>query len=160
LGLGSNRGESRVILQSAVARLSSILTDMRVSSLYITSPRDFADQPDFFNLVVTGFFRGTCHELLDLIHSIEDDFGRDRKNEIPKGPRTLDIDIELFGQTVVRGTALTVPHEQLRFRQFVLVPLVELEPDCADPVTGETYRELCGQLPDQGVRKAGSLHGN
>lgn len=110
-------------------------------------------------MAVSGYYAGACRELLGRIQAIEAEFGRERQSEISKGPRTLDIDIELFGDLSIREDDLIVPHRELPHRQFVMVPLLELHPDCADPVTGVPYRELCGALPDQGVKKDGKLYG-
>lgn len=160
LGLGSNVGDTRAILRSAVRELSAVLGGLRVSSVYRTAPQDYADQDDFSNLVVAGWWDGSPFDLLDRVHRIEAGHGRDREREIPKGPRPLDIDIELFGDTVLREAGLELPHPRLRMRQFVLVPLLELLPDCAEPVSGVLYRNILQALPDQGVRMAGDLYGN
>jgi 2-amino-4-hydroxy-6-hydroxymethyldihydropteridine diphosphokinase len=160
LGLGSNRGDSADILRRAVEDLSSIIIDIRVSSLYRTDPQDYHDQDDFCNVVCAGRYDGTPRELLARIHEIESRYGRNRSVEIPKGPRSLDIDILLFGDSSMHDEDLVIPHERLSFRQFALVPLLEIMPKCADPVTGERYREISARLADQGVRKAGSLYGN
>lgn len=157
LGLGSNRGDSLAALRGAVKALGSILEGLQVSSLYISKPRDFLDQPDFYNMIVAGGYRGTPAELLAETSKIEKHWGRDRDKEIPKGPRTLDIDIELFGTEQVGEERLVIPHERMRERLFVLMPLLELLPDFADPVTGEPFREIAERLPDQGVKKAGAL---
>jgi 2-amino-4-hydroxy-6-hydroxymethyldihydropteridine diphosphokinase len=142
-----------------VRELSGILDGIVVSSLYLTAPQDYCDQDDFVNLVCVGRFAGSARDLLGKIHAIEASFGRDRSAEISKGPRTLDIDILLFGSDVVREPDLVIPHERMRFRQFALVPLLEIMPDCADPVTGEAYRDICARLGNQGVQKAGRLNG-
>jgi len=160
LGLGSNRGNSRAVLGMAIRDLSEILDDLRYSSIYQTAPQDYAEQDDFLNLACSGLYGGTARELLDAIHRIEGSHGRDRENEILKGPRTLDIDILLFGDAVMRERDLVVPHERMRQRQFALVPLLELLPDSADPDTGESYSLINRSLGDQGVKKAGMLHGN
>lgn len=160
LGFGSNTGDTREILRKAVADTGKILDTMRVSSVYLTTPQDYADQPDFYNLVVAGWFHGSAESLLRKISRIENQYGRDRASGIPKGPRTLDIDIELFGSGIIRTRELIIPHERLNLRQFVLVPLLELLPDCADPVTGELFRTISGKLSDQGIKKAGNLYGN
>lgn len=160
LGLGSNRGDSRSILKEAVEDISAVLRDIEVSSLYLTSPMDYADQDDFFNMVVTGIYDSKPRNLLREIQDIEARYGRDRTVEIPKGPRAIDIDIELFGERIIREPDLSVPHERMHERQFVLVPLVELLPESADPVTGRSYRSILGELPDQGVRKVGNLYGS
>lgn len=157
LGLGSNAGDSRNILRGALVELSALLTGMRSSSLYITRAMEVTDQADFCNMVVQGYYSGTPETLHSKTAEIETRYGRDREREIPKGPRTLDIDIELFGTETVRTDTLHVPHERMHQRQFVLIPLLEICPDCADPVTGIPYGEIAKALPDQGVRKAGVI---
>ena len=155
LGLGSNTGDSFGILRGAVEALSYCLSGLRVSSLYITAPQDYTEQPDFCNAVVAGRFAYSPDELLFIANSIEADFGRDRAQEILKGPRPLDIDILLFGNRVVSSTkpCLDIPHKELNMRQFALIPLLEILPLAADPLTGTLYRDILVNLPDQGVRR-------
>lgn len=159
LGLGSNRGDSRALLGMAIRDLSEILDDVRLSSMYRTAPQDYAEQDDFLNLACSGLYDGSARDLLGAIHRIEANHGRDRESEISKGPRTLDIDILLFGDAVMRESDLVIPHERMRQRQFALVPLLELLPDSTDPETGESYRLINRSLGDQGVIKAGTLNG-
>jgi 2-amino-4-hydroxy-6-hydroxymethyldihydropteridine diphosphokinase len=159
LGLGSNAGDSRAILSGAVGELAAVLSGLRVSPVYESRPQDFTDQPNFLNLVVAGDYDGEAEALLSVLNGIEARFGRDRAREIPKGPRTLDIDIELFGDRVLHTARLAVPHERMRDRLFVLTPLLDLEPECRDPETGVLFREIASRLPDQGVVKAGRLNG-
>lgn len=133
---------------------------MRTSSLYQTKPRDFIEQADFYNMAVTGTYAGSPRELLEKIHGLEERFGRDRLHGIPKGPRTLDIDIELFGDDIIREADLVIPHERMNERQFVLVPLLELLPDSIDPVSLVRFADIAARLPDQGVKEVGNLYGN
>ncbi len=158
LGLGSNKGESRAILMHAVSDLSKVLEGMRASSLYETAPQEYLDQKDFLNLAVSGSFTGTPEELFIHTQEIETVYGRDRAGAVSKGPRTLDIDILLFGDRIIKEKDLVIPHERMNERQFVLIPLLEIEPECTDP-SGVSYRKILSLLPDQGVRKAGSLNG-
>lgn len=160
LGLGSNEGDSVQLFKRAIRDLSGAMNGITCSSYYKTKPRDYENQDDFFNMVVLGNFSGGPRQLLSIIHLIEARYGRDRKMEIPKGPRTLDIDIELFGDVCLHEPDLVIPHPQLRYRQFVLIPLLEICPECADPETGEFFRDINSRLPDQGVIKAGILYGN
>jgi len=160
LGLGSNRGDCGAILRKAIADLSGFLGSLSVSSLYRTKPQDYLAQDDFLNMTCSGVFYGTPRELLASIQTIEVAYGRNRSAEISKGPRPLDIDILLFGDRVIRDSDLVVPHERMHLRQFALVPLLEIMPECADPVTGVPYRTICDELGDQGVLKAGNLNGN
>jgi 2-amino-4-hydroxy-6-hydroxymethyldihydropteridine diphosphokinase len=136
LGLGSNRNfcgkNSLEILRGACGRLTEFIVSAEISSVYRTSAMYFQDQDDFLNMVLTGFFDGSAELLLQKIHEIEAEFGRDRKTEIRNGPRTLDIDIEIFGEKKIRTKDLTVPHERLLERKFVLVPFLEVLKKNAD----------------------------
>ncbi len=155
LGLGSNTGDSLSILRGAAASLSSLLYGMSVSSIYLTEPQDYNEQPSFYNAAVAGRFAFSPEKLLLEINKIEAYFGRNRANEIPKGPRALDIDILIFGmQSIEMETPnLTIPHKAIRERQFALVPLIEIVPDAVDPVTGKLFCDISAKLPPQGVKK-------
>ncbi|ULQ59899.1 2-amino-4-hydroxy-6-hydroxymethyldihydropteridine diphosphokinase [Brucepastera parasyntrophica] len=157
LSLGSNCGDSPGILKEAVSLIGAFLTGLNISSVYKTVPQDCPDQPDFLNLAVRGCFAETADILLRKIQGIETGLGRDRNTEKRYGPRTLDIDIILFGNAVIRQTDLIIPHERMKKRQFVLIPLLEIYPEAADPVSGEPFRIILESLPDQGVTMAGSL---
>lgn len=143
------------ILQYACNRLSGILENMMCSSLYTTKPMYVTDQDDFFNMAVFGFFKGTPHELLEKTQKIENDFGRNRQNEIRNGPRTLDIDIELFGNQKIIDADLVVPHPRLKERAFILIPLLEILPKDADIPHRDLFEQYLKQLPDQGVQLYG-----
>lgn len=155
LGLGSNMGDSVGIIRGALKLISSFLRDMRVSSLYMTAPQDYEEQPDFYNAVVAGRFSSSPESLLSLVHNVEAEFGRDRINGIYKGPRTLDVDIILFGDLCFskKEPDLEIPHKSAKKRLFVLIPLLEIMPDAADPLSGVLFRNIAERLPDQGVRK-------
>ena len=147
LGLGSNRGDSKEILTGAVKLLTSFLQDVRTSSVYITKPQDYTDQDDFYNMVVAG---------LKAVQQVEAAYGRNRKYEIPKGPRTLDIDILFLGAQVITldNPPLIIPHPAVYRRAFALIPLLELYPDYIDPITQQPLAAALAALPDQGVRKS------
>jgi 2-amino-4-hydroxy-6-hydroxymethyldihydropteridine diphosphokinase len=160
LGLGSNLGDSRQIVLSAIKALEEVLADIRRASLYETKPLYVTDQGCFINTVVEGFYTPVkassstagARELLSRLHEIEGRFGRDRSKERRWGERLLDIDILLFGDLTVNEIELTIPHQRLKERRFALEPLIELSPDVAEPGTGLFYRDFCAALPDQGVR--------
>ena len=156
LGLGSNRGDSKTILAEAIKRFASFLNDIRTSSVYITKPQDYLDQDDFDNMVVSGHYSGSPASLLKTLQRIEADYGRNREIEIPKGPRTLDIDILFFGSQIVKldNPPLIIPHPAVHRRAFALIPLLELYPDYHDPVTRQPLAAALAALPDQGVRKS------
>ena len=156
LGLGSNRGDSHGILAGAIKRLASFLGGIRISSVYITAPQDYLNQDDFHNMVISGLYEGSPASLLGTLQQIESDYGRNRNTEIPKGPRTLDIDILFFGSRHIEliSPPLTIPHPAVLQRAFVLVPLLELYPQYIDPVTEQPLAAALALLPDQGVRKS------
>ena len=155
LGLGSNLGDSRRIITEAIDALKEILTELRSASLYETEPLYVADQGRFINTAVSGYFNGTPDKLLHDVHKIETFFGRDRSLERRWGERTLDIDILLFGDLLIKGQDLEIPHPRLKERRFALEPLLELLPEAVEPGTGLSYRGICDALPEQGVRRIG-----
>jgi 2-amino-4-hydroxy-6-hydroxymethyldihydropteridine diphosphokinase len=151
LGLGSNVGDSVRTLGSAFADLSAFLKEARLSSLYHSAPRYVEGQPDFVNAVAMGMTELPPRALLSAVNAIEGAHGRNRSLEISKGPRTLDIDILLYGQRIIVEEDLILPHAGLRERKFALLPLVELEPGLADPASGRTFMEILSALPPQGI---------
>lgn len=157
LGLGSNVGNSLEYLRKAVVALSLFTKNVRISSVYKTKPQDYTAQDDFLNMVFTADYDGTPESLLAQTQKIERQNGRDRSKQITKGPRTLDIDILLFGERTVQTLQLTVPHPAMKKRQFVLIPLLEVLPDYAEPISKVSYRYFLDELADQGVEKFCSL---
>jgi 2-amino-4-hydroxy-6-hydroxymethyldihydropteridine diphosphokinase len=150
LSLGSNLGDRQVNLRMAVGKLLNLGNVLTVSSIYETEPVEFTDQPWFLNCVVLiqtemlpkFFFAG--------IHEIEKEMGRQRTQ--PKGPRTIDIDILLFGNATIDTPQLKVPHPAMKQRRFVLAPLAEIAPDVKIPGTKRTARELLEALPANDAR--------
>ena len=131
LGMGSNRGWNGLspveLLHCACKELSKFLEDASFSSVYRTKPMYLECQNDFFNMVSVGFLENIEPQaFLDEIHRIEADYGRDRSLEIRNGPRSLDIDIEFFGERKINTKTLSVPHPRIAERAFVLVPLLEI----------------------------------
>jgi 2-amino-4-hydroxy-6-hydroxymethyldihydropteridine diphosphokinase len=151
LSLGSNLGDRESNLRTGIERLASLeVRVLRTSPVYETEPVDYTAQPWFLNLVVeaeTGLF--PMH-LLSRIGTIERALGRIRT--VPKGPRTLDIDILLYGQAVIRSAKLEIPHPRMAERRFVLAPLADLAPGLRHPVTHKTVREMLEAAPAQTVR--------
>ena len=153
LGLGSNLGDSLSIIHDAVKALEEVLTELRCASIYETEALYVTDQGKFINTAVAGFYSGSARDLLSKINEIEKHFGRDRSKEKRWGERSLDIDILLFGDLVLNEPSLEIPHPRLKERRFALEPLLELLPDAEEPDTGQLYRQLCQELPDQGCKK-------
>jgi 2-amino-4-hydroxy-6-hydroxymethyldihydropteridine diphosphokinase len=152
LGLGSNVGDRERMLQDALDLLHRRdLTITRVSSVYETEPMEIREQRWFLNLVAEARTELFPQQLLARVGKIEHELGRRR--QLPKGPRTIDIDILLYGSSVMRTPKLTIPHVRLPERRFVLEPLAELAPDLRDPVSRRSIRELLGAVAGQAARK-------
>jgi 2-amino-4-hydroxy-6-hydroxymethyldihydropteridine diphosphokinase len=151
LSLGSNVGDRERNLRLAIERLAGPdLRILRVSPVYETEPVDYTAQAWFLNLVVeaeTGLFP---LQLLSRAARIERALGRVRT--VAKGPRTIDIDILLYGSAVVHAPALEIPHPRMSARRFVLAPLADLAPALRHPVTHKTVREMLDAAPAQSVR--------
>jgi 2-amino-4-hydroxy-6-hydroxymethyldihydropteridine diphosphokinase len=133
LGLGANLGDPQATLRDAVVTLQQqpLLTQLHCSSFYASKPMGPADQPDYINAVVAADTQLSALELLDLIQKVEQQFGRQRHRRW--GERTLDIDILLYGNETITYQHLQIPHIGLCQRDFVLVPLLELEPTLCLP---------------------------
>jgi 2-amino-4-hydroxy-6-hydroxymethyldihydropteridine diphosphokinase len=152
LSLGANLGNRQQNLRVAIEHLGPAgITVRRVSSIYETEPLDLAGQPMFLNLVVEAETALMPLQLLSRTLRIERELGR--KRTVPKGPRTIDIDIVLYGSSVINTPELVVPHPRLAERRFVLEPLAELAPDLRHPVTRRTVREMLAGVAAQKVRK-------
>lgn len=151
MGLGGNSETSLAALARARDLLVGLFDEPRVSGLYKTAPQLDADQDDFYNAVVTGDWAGTAESLLERLLMFEAGEGRVRDPARPKGPRVLDLDLLLFGTLVQVSPRLTVPHAGLAVRRFALEPLLAIEPDVTDPVTGRSWASALAVLPLQGV---------
>ncbi|HEX5564458.1 MAG TPA: 2-amino-4-hydroxy-6-hydroxymethyldihydropteridine diphosphokinase [Sporosarcina sp.] len=141
LSIGSNLGDRLAILQEAVRALDSNekMDVTSVSAVYETEPVGYTEQPNFLNIVVELQTSLDPFELLAACQSIEQSLGRVR--DIRWGPRTADLDILLYNNETIVSENLTVPHPRMHERAFVLIPLLELNPDVKHPVTGKHYRE-------------------
>ena len=169
LGLGSNKnynGKSPLqILEEAQKDIDSILKNTRYSSIYKTKAMYVEDQDDFYNMAVVGYAEDEISPfiLLDLVNRIEAKHGRNRKNEIRFGPRTLDIDIELYGNESVNEENLQIPHPRIEERAFVLIPAIEILTDSADELVRAHYTKCLSKLAQEnkasGIEKLGGNYG-
>lgn len=146
LSLGSNLGDRAARLRAAVEELQAAGRLLAVSAFYETQPVDVPDQPWFLNCVAAIETAKSPREILSLALNIEAGMGRIRMRE--KGPRTIDIDIVLFGNWVIDEPGLKIPHPALLQRRFVLEPLVEIAPEARHPVSGQSAREMLAALPE------------
>jgi len=144
IALGSNVGDRRATLTSALDALAPWVHDLHASSFYDTPYIGTEVQPSVLNAAAVGVSPLAAHALLERLLAIEQDFGRTR----PYGgaPRTLDLDLILHGDTVIDEPGLVVPHPRFRERRFVLEPLAEIAPGWRDPVTGHSIAELLRRL--------------
>ncbi|WP_105188354.1 2-amino-4-hydroxy-6-hydroxymethyldihydropteridine diphosphokinase [Pseudoalteromonas sp. T1lg48] len=153
LGLGANLNDPVAQLQQAVDALTQLpgTRAHRCSAFYASKPMGPQDQPDYVNAVMELQCQLAPHELLDATQAIELNLGRVRKAE-RWGPRTLDIDILLFGTECIDDERLTVPHYGMKVREFVLYPLFELAPELELP-NGSSVRSLTTQVPRNGLEQ-------
>jgi len=152
IGLGSNLGDRAENLRAARERLEeSGLRIRRASSLYETEPREMLEQPWFLNQVIEAETTLFPRQLLARLLRIEREMGRLRN--APNSPRTIDLDVLLFGNTVVHAPGLEIPHPRMTDRRFVLDPLSEIAPDLRIPRGRRTVRELLAGVMDQAVRR-------
>jgi len=146
ISAGSNIGEREANLEFGARRLGECGNLLRTSSFFETEPVGYADQPWFLNQVFELETTLTPHELLALCNEIEHDCGRVRTFQ--NAPRTLDLDILLYGDLIVSDPNLVIPHPRMAERRFVLEPLAEMAPELPHPIEKKTIRELLANCPD------------
>jgi 2-amino-4-hydroxy-6-hydroxymethyldihydropteridine diphosphokinase len=150
IGLGSNLGDSRATLESALNLLDRTpgIQLKKRSTWYKTAPIG-PSQPDYLNGCALLEVQLNPQELLKVLLNIERQFGRIRQERW--GPRTLDLDILLFGDLILETSELQLPHPRMKERAFVLVPLAEIAPNWIDPVLGEAIAQLVEKVDRSGV---------
>jgi 2-amino-4-hydroxy-6-hydroxymethyldihydropteridine diphosphokinase len=156
VGLGSNLGEREAMIRMALDDLARLPESrlVRASSLYDTEPVGEVDQPNFLNAVAQLDTELSARQLLWNLLLIEKRLGRTRARRW--GPRTIDLDLLLYGNLIVEEPDLVVPHPELTRRSFVLVPLVELDPLLVHPGTGETLLNHLSRLTTRPPTKRGT----
>jgi len=152
LSLGSNVADRERNLREAIRALEELGQVKAVSCFYETEPVDFVDQAWFLNCAVAMESSLHPERMMAELLRIERERGRERIQK--KGPRTIDIDLLMFGERVVDSPDLNIPHTRMHRRRFVLEPLAEIAPEARHPVMKKTVRELLAELPEgQVVRK-------
>ena len=147
LSAGGNVGNVEKSILLAVEKLKDAgVGELRLSGRYRTEPVDCAPgTPDFINVAVTGFWSGSALELLNICQNLEVESGRPRQHGVNQ-PRTLDLDLILFGDEIVDTAALKVPHPRAKGRRFVLEPLAEIAEDMRFPDCGKSVKELFAEI--------------
>jgi 2-amino-4-hydroxy-6-hydroxymethyldihydropteridine diphosphokinase len=146
LSLGGNQGDRDKYLSEARTAIQKAFSGVRFSKVYETEPVDLLDQPWFLNQVAEIQTDLAPESLLEWARVLESGMGRQRN--VPRGPRTLDVDILLYDDKVFTDEKLTLPHPRLHLRRHVLVPLAELAPDKRLPLSRETIREALEKVKD------------
>ena len=144
VGLGANLGDREATILRALARLKEEpeIRVVRVSTLRETDPVGYVDQPQFLNGVVELETELPARELLTRLLAIERKLGRTRGDGPPLGPRTIDLDLLLYGEDTIAEAGLQVPHPRLHERRFALEPLAELDPSAVIPGRGQVQTLL------------------
>lgn len=146
IALGANLGDRHAALEWAVSRLRELLSDVRVSAWHETEPVD-APPPPFLNGALVGRTTLPARALLERLQRFEGEAGRTRV--FPNAPRTLDLDLVLYGDAVIDEPGLRVPHPRFRDRRFVLEPLAGIAADWVDPETGKQVGTLLAELTER-----------
>lgn len=145
LALGSNLNNPRQQLISAIEFLSEFVTDINCAPIYKSSPYGFSEQNDFYNTCISGYTKLEPQQLLTTIKTIEKHMGK--LEQFDNGPRVIDLDIILFDNIIYDKLFLQIPHIDMHNRDFVLKPLVDIEPDWIHPKYKETVNSLYKKLP-------------
>ena len=145
LSLGANIGDRAASLNTAIEKLSALGEVIAVSSFYETEPVEMTDQPWFVNCAVKLETKKTLAQVLRGVWEMKGSVGRQCVKK--KGPRIIDIDVLLFGSSILQTKGLTVPHTAMHERRFVLEPLAEIAPDAMHPVMHRTIKDLLDSLP-------------
>jgi len=146
VGLGSNLGDREGHLRRAVLELRDAIAIERISSIWLTQPVGFREQPAFYNAVLGGRTMLAPRALLDVLLRVEAAMGRHRDESVPMGPRTIDLDLLVYDGLEVDEPGLTLPHPRMFDRRFVLAPLAEIAPDLLVGPLGRSRRSVAERL--------------
>lgn len=149
ISAGSNIGDRQANLESALEQLDRAGTVERVSPYFETEPVGYSDQPWFLNIAVQIRTRLSSDALLEICMEIEQSRGRTR--EFLNAPRTLDLDILFYGDSIIQNADLTVPHPRLHLRRFVLEPMAMIAPEFRHPLLHKSIRSLLDECRDHSV---------
>ncbi len=151
LALGSNLGDRLANLKEAIAALTPQMEVKAKSQVYETPPWGYADQPKFLNQVIRVKTYLDPEPLLKHLKRLEVALGR--KESVPNGPRLIDIDILFYDELVLYSPMLVIPHPRLHERAFILVPLMDLDPELVHPTNKKSVREMLAACNSEGITK-------
>jgi 2-amino-4-hydroxy-6-hydroxymethyldihydropteridine diphosphokinase len=151
LALGSNLGNRLMNIKQAVSALSPQLEVQAKSYVYETPPWGYEDQPKFLNQVIKAKTYLEPERLIKHIKRLEVTLGR--KDSFQNGPRLIDIDILFYDDLILNTSSLVIPHPRLHERGFVLLPLMDIDPDLVHPVNQKSVREMMELSDIQGIEK-------
>lgn len=147
--LGSNLGDKEGQLSKARKLISRDLGEIKKSSgIYETEPWGKEDQPWYLNQAISVMTSLDLNDLFSKLQSMEKELGRNRSEEIKWGPRPIDIDVLFFDEKVIQEEKIMIPHPHIPDRNFVLVPLSEIEGDFEHPIIKKTIKEIAGNCTD------------
>lgn len=149
LGLGSNVGNRKENLDKSINLLQKHLYNLKKSRIYISKAVGYENQPDFFNMVVYGETELDLESFFNFTKDIEKEIGRVYR--FHWGPREIDIDILFFNDIVYSNDSLTVPHQRIHERDFVLLPLVEINPNLIHPIFKKKVKDLLDDVKEKSV---------
>ncbi len=149
LGIGSNVGNKKRNIDTAIELLSSFVKNLKKSSYYFSKAVGYTEQDDFLNMAVLGFTELSPEQLLEKVKEIEVEVGRIER--FHWGPREVDIDILFYENEIVSKENLEIPHPRIQERDFVLQPLLDLEPEFIHPVLKKSIKEMFSELKDFSV---------
>src|SRR5690242_6863564 len=152
LALGSNLGDRLTNLKQAIASLTPQMEVKAKSAVYETPPWGYEDQPKFLNQVIKGKTYLEPEQLLKHLKRLEVALGR--KESFPNGPRLIDMDILFYDDLVLNTGSLIIPHPRLHERGFVLLPLMDINPDLVHPVSKKSVREMPAGCAMRGTEKS------
>ncbi|ACO04140.1 MAG TPA: 2-amino-4-hydroxy-6-hydroxymethyldihydropteridine diphosphokinase [Persephonella sp.] len=149
LGLGSNIGDRKGNILKAVRMIGEKVKIEKIGGIYISKAVGFEDQPDFYNTAISGFTDLPPEELFLFLKEIEKKVGRIER--FRWGPREIDIDILFYGDEIIEKRELTIPHPRLHERDFVLKPLIDIDPDFVHPIFNKSLRDIYEDLKERSV---------
>ncbi len=151
LALGSNVGDSVTYIHKAIELLSKKISNIQTAPIYTSKAVGFTDQPDFFNTAIKGKTDLEPLELLTFVKDIEQEIGRIYR--FRWGPREIDVDIIFYNDLIFKNDTLEIPHPRAHERDFVLVPIADIDPTTVHPVLKKTVAKLLQELPETAILK-------